>query len=501
MIDRDTIALLSVVSLNQIDLMRKKGVMMGNKERFYADIMACSDAVTGSCNLVVVRFPSGKKIRFIVDCGLFQGREEEELNEDFPFNPSNINFCLITHNHVDHIGRLPLLVRKGFNGLIYATDDTSKLMPLALWDCQKVLKENAKRKCKRLLTYNTEDVYNAINLIQGCSYGTEYKVHSNVYVTFLTNGHLVGASLIYVRITYPGVEDINLLFTGDYKGENIFLDVEPIPKRILDLPLTIVQEATYGTMDSEEMKPCFEKNLLECMSRGGTAIVPVFSLGRSQEILYKLKLMQEKGVLDTAIPIYLDGKLAIRYTHLYTAKDGKGLKIKQEMRDFLPQNLTFVNKSFRGEVLDSSDCKIVLTTSGMGSYGPAQCYLSRYVPRRGALIHFTGYTAEGTLGAILKATQNGEEVKVAGIVVKKHARVEYTTEYTAHAKANEMIAFLRQFTNLKLVLVNHGDPPVKEEFADRIFEEVSAKNVEVLYRRYFYRINAWGLVKRLWTKF
>ena len=475
---------------------------MGSKERFYADIMAMNNGVTGSCNLVIVRLPNPDypRVRFIVDCGLFQEREEDNYNDDFPFDPDKLDFALVTHNHVDHIGRLPLLARKGFQGIIYTTEATRKLLPLSLWDCHKVLKDVCKRKHKQP-TYKSEDVSKALSLIKGCMYGEEIQVHENVYVTFLNNGHLIGAALILVRITYPGFDNINLLFTGDYKGDNIFLDVKPIPQKILELPITVIQESTYGDMDTEEMHPCFKENILKCVEEGGTVIAPVFSLGRSQEILYELKLMQDEGKLSTEIPIFLDGKLAIRYTHLFMTNGELDLNIKKEMKGFLPQNLSFVDKETRGEILTSNKCKIILTTSGMGSYGPAQTYISRYIRSRKALIHFTGFTADGTLGARLKNAPENSTVEVAGIIAKKHANVEYTTEYSAHAKADEMIEFLKQFKNLNLVLVNHGEPEVKEVFANRIVDEVEPKDVGILDRRYFFRINSYGLAKSLSTKF
>lgn len=472
---------------------------MGCKERFYADIMAMNQGVTGSCNLVIVRLPNPDypRIRFTVDCGLFQERGDEDYNDDFPFDPCKLDFVLVTHNHVDHVGRLPLLVKKGFNRTIYTTESTKKLLPLALWDCHKVLKDVSKRKHKKV-TYKSDDVSRTLSLVKGCKYGEEIQVHENVYVTFLNNGHLIGAALIFIRITFPGYDDINLLFTGDYKGKNVFFDVESIPENILEAPLTIVQESTYGDMETEEMKPCFKDNLLKCVQQGGTVIAPVFSLGRSQEILHELKLMQETGELSKEVPIFFDGKLAIQYTYLYLRGQ---LNIKEEMKNFLPENTTFVNSVTRPSVLADTGCKIILTTSGMGSYGPAQMYISQYIRRSGALIHFTGYTAEGTLGARLKEAEDGASVEVAGIVAKKRARVEYTTEYSAHAKADEMIAFLQQFTNLKLVLVNHGEPEVKELFADRIVDEVEVKDVGILGRMYFFRVNPYGLAKTLSTKF
>ena len=214
--------------------------------------------------------------------------------------------------------------------------------------------------------------------------------------------------------------------------------------------------------------------------------------------MYVLKCMQEKGELSFEIPIYFDGKLAIRYTNLYIKGD---LEIKEEMSDFLPKNLIFVDKANRGDVLEDKKTKIIVTTSGMGSYGPAQVYIPEYISRGKALIQFTGFTAEGTLGSRLKNTKIGEFAEVGGMITKKNADVEYTTEFSAHAKADVMIDFLKQFENLRLVLVNHGESQKKKVFAERIADEVNSKRVGLLGREYFFRVDPYGLVKTLSTKF
>lgn len=470
---------------------------MGSKERFYADVMAMHPEVTGSCNLVIVKLPNGETIRFIVDCGLFHEKAHDELNSKLAFKPENIDFCLVTHNHVDHTGRLPLLVKEGFLGPIYATETTCKLLPHALSDTFRILTDVAKRKNQKCL-YAEVDLSRTLDLLKPCKFNETIDVSNNVKVTFLKNGHLIGASMIVVQLTYPGYEDINLKFTGDYNSENIFFDVEPIPKWVLDLPLTVIQEATYGTMNSDEVEKVFENNVIKHIEKGATVIAPVFSLGRAQKILYVLKCMQDDGRLDRSIPIYFDGKLGIKYTNLYLNDE---LGLKEEMKDFLPDNLTFVDKSTRMDVVASSKCKIIVTTSGMGSYGPAQTYIFEYITRKNALIHFTGYTAEGTLGRKLKDAEANGPVEISGALFKKRATVEYTTEFSDHAKADEMIDFLNQFTDLKLVLINHGEAETKTEFCNRVIEEVEVKNVGNLGRGYFFRINHYGLVKTLSTKF
>lgn len=470
---------------------------MGKKCRFYVDVMAMHEEVTGSCNLVTAKFPDGETLRFVVDCGLFQEKEYNELNSILPFNAENLEFCLATHVHIDHIGRLPYMVKKGFYKPIYATESTCKLLPLALTDSFKILQSAAKKNNDKCL-YSNIDFDKTLSLLKPCQYNQTIKVHDNVSVIFLSNGHIPGAAMILVQISYPNYETINLLFTGDYNNKNIFFNADPIPKWILQLPLIIIQESTYGNVNSSIVSKCFRDNIRKCISNNNTALVMVFSLGRAQEILYELKTMQKEGKLSKQIPIYFDGKLAIKYINLYI----KGvLDIKPEMMHFLPQNLTFVDRVNRKEVLKDKNKKIILTTSGMGSHGPAQTYIPEYISREGALIHFTGYTAEGTMGSRLKQTEYGGIVEVGGLVTRKRANVEYTTEYSAHAKADEMIEFLKQFKNLKLVLINHGKMESKKIFAQQVIDEVDTKNVGLLGRQYAFRVDSYGLVKTLSTKF
>ena len=470
---------------------------MGSKDRLYADIMAVHPEVTGSCNLVIVKQPDNSTVKFVVDCGLFQERQYSKNNESLPFIPANIDFCMVTHNHVDHVGRLPFMVNKGFDKEIYMTETTAKLLPLALEDSHKVLRDVAKRQNHSPL-YSEADVSQTMRLIHPCKYNETIQIRPNIKATFFMNGHLMGASSILVQISWEGYETINLFFSGDYSNKNMFFDVPDLPDWVLELPLTLVQESTYGDMDSYEVTSCFKQNVLKCLEHGGTVVAPVFSLGRSQEILYEVKCMQDDGSLDVNVPIYFDGKLGIRYTMLYL-KDG--LDIKEDMKNFLPKNLTFVDKANRDEVLTSTMPKIILTTSGMGSYGPAQVYIPEYLTRRNSLIHFTGYTTEGTLGARLKEAEVGTAVQIGGTLVKKYAQVEYTTEYSAHAKADEMIDFLKKFKHLKLVLVNHGEANTKQIFAERIINEVDTERVGILGSGYFFRVNHEGLIKSLSTKF
>lgn len=470
---------------------------MGSKSPFHVDLMAVHSEVTGSCNLVIVKYPDGETTRFIVDCGLFQEKEYSQYNKDFPFEAKNIEFALVTHNHVDHIGRLPLLMKKGFEGKIYTTKATQVLSRYALADSYKVLKDVAKRNHEPQL-YSETDVDKTKEHIVGFDFEEIQYINPRTKVTFLKNGHLLGAALILVQLSYPGEEDINLLFTGDYNNKNMFFDVPKLPEWVTKLPLTIIQESTYGDMNSNEITKVFEKNVLGKIADDGSVLCMVFSLGRAQEILYVLKRMQDDGRLSKEIPIYFDGKLAHQYTNLYLNVE---IGIRDDMKEFLPENLIFVDKNSRPAVIEDEKQKIVLTTSGMGTYGPAQVYIPVCIQRPNWLLHFTGFTTEGTLGSNLKETLIGEKVMIGALVCTKRAEVAYTTEFSAHAKADEMIEFLNQFENLRMVLVNHGEHNTKIEFSARIADEVKTKNVAILSRDFFFRIGHYGLIRQMSTKF
>lgn len=472
---------------------------MAKKTRHpHLDIMSFHREVTGSCILCVLKLPDGRTKRFIVDCGLYQEKEYSDLNSELLYNPRKIEFALITHNHVDHVGKLPYITRKGFKGKIYATEPTCNLIEHALKDSNHVLKDIAKRNHTAPL-YEKKDVKETLKLMRPCIYNRTINVDENIRVTFFNNnGHLPGAATILVQIVCKGYDNINVLFTGDYNNKNMFLKLQELPDWVRRLPLTVVQESTYGDMDSTQIVKCFEQNVIRCIKNRGTVVSPVFSLGRAQEVLYKIKCMQDEGLISTDIPIYLDGKLAVTYTQLFI--NGK-VGIKSSMKNFLPKNFKYVDSTLREKLLHDYTPKIILATSGMGTYGPVQSYISEYISRKNAMIHFTGYTAEDTLGYKLKTAKEGDVVDIGSLFVKKQAQVEYTSEFSAHAKADELIEFLRSLWDIRLVLINHGETETQEFYANRVLREAKTHKVGLLNRTYIFRINANGLEETLPTEF
>lgn len=475
---------------------------MGNSSRFYMDIMAFHKEVTGSCILNVIKFPDGSTKKVLIDCGLFQESKYSELNKVLPFNASSIDYVLVTHTHADHIGKLPYLINQGYHGNIHMSQSASKLISNALHDNYNVLKNNAKMLNEPQL-YTDEDVEQTLNCIKPHDFEESFQLDKNIKVTFFMNGHLPGAVIILMQIKYHDsskyYEDINVMFTGDYNNKNMFFDVKPIPRWVHQLPISIIQEATYGDMNSTDIDYVFERNMFDAISSNGKILIPAFSLGRAQEIPYVLKLWQDSGKLDKSIRIGLTGKLAMKYTEIFLRD---GLDNREECRRFLPVNFDYVtDPESRASFLNDEHCSILISTSGMGSNGPCRTLIPEYLRNPNALIHFTGYCAEGTMGRRLHDCEKGEIVDCCGLKPRKLANVLFTSEFSAHAKADELIDFLRPFKNLKLVLVNHGEVNKKDVYANRVVNEIDPKNVGILGGEYSYRIDGYGLVKTLIPQF
>lgn len=496
---------------------------MGSKGRFYGHMTSLNPEVTGSLHFATVNYPDGRQTNFIVDCGLYQERAYNVLNhKKFPFKEENVDFALITHNHADHMGRLPYLVAGGFKGPIYASSETVRLMDISLADSFRIEKEDS-QNCNRAPMYDGIDFENTLNQRVSCEFGETVYVDRNIKVTFFMNGHLLGAAMILVQISYPGEKDINLLFTGDYKPQNVFFHVEELPEWVRELPLTIVTESTYGYMDTTEVSYHMEDDLEKAIQEGKTVMITVFAQERAQMIMDMLKNMQKLGKINTKIPIRLDGNLAQEYTRAY--KNSKFL-IESGKDDFFPENFSFISKENRLEVLGDRRQQIVLTTSGMADHGPAKIYLEHWVGRKDVLIYIPGYTSPDTLGyqlqhpvdeRILKAEFKGvkltpeqklqisesevlnPKVFIFGRWLDMRAQVLTTSECSSHGKADEIIAFLQGFKHLNLVLINHGQTEVKQQFAERVGVETNAKYVGILGAHTF-KISCYGYVKHMGAK-
>ncbi len=457
--------------------------------------MASHDGVTGSCTLVTFVYPDGTREHILIDCGNYQEKQYETLNEKFYFVPRDVQCVLVTHAHADHIGRLPLLAKQGFAGMVYGTQETLALLPIALEDSVKLQKLHAKQ-AKRKPLYQKEDVERLLHQTVAIMPKRWVKLTEHVSAMFLRNGHLPGSASILIRAEFLGEKPIYIVATGDYKKENVFFEADDFPVWFTkEEPVNVLIESTYGDTVSTDVPKTFEDNVASAIAKGGIVVVPVFAIGRSQEILYVLKSMKDKDRICQKTPVYFVGKLAARYTKMYQ----ENLEMKEGMKDFLPKNLTWVSdaKGVEEKARKSKNGAIIVTTSGMGSFGPAQTIIPMFLSDPNALIHFTGYTAEGTLGRRLLEAEDGKVVKINGTPIVKKAGVKTTGEFSSHAKADELLAFLTQFKGLKTVLINHGEPNVKLAFEGRVQEDpgCTAKNTVVLDRDKVVRVGRYGTIK------
>lgn len=470
---------------------------MGKKERLYFEITSFNPEVTGSCHLITVHYPNRKKNSFLVDLGLYQEKEYNWMNnEKLPFNSQKLDFILITHNHADHMGRLAIACKEGFTGKIYASKETVEVMPLALNDALSIEKNNAQRE-KRKPNYEEQEVKMVFDKLEPCEFGEVEYITPNIKVTFFMNGHIYGASMILVQISAQGEEDINLLFTGDYKPTNRLFDVTDMPEWVYELPITIVTESTYGYIDTREIQYHFENDIEEAAKCGKTILISVFAQARAQEVLHTLNEMEYHRKLNYILT-GLDGKLAQGYTKVY--QKSKLLDNANKANFLLPLNFKYITEENRQMVLNNPKSQIILTTSGMMNHGPAQIYLKQFVERRDVLIYIPGYSAKNTLAYELKNPINGK-VRIEGKEYQINAEVKTTSEFSSHAKADEILDLLRKFKKINLVLVNHGECHVKRIFAERIQKEIAkVKRVEILGKHTFV-ISSNGYVKHMGSKY
>ena len=466
---------------------------MGNQFKLRVDIRSMHKNVTGSCTLVTIHMPDGE-LKFLIDCGLYQGEENaDELNrEPFNFDPEEISFVIATHNHTDHIGRIPLLYRRGYTGKVHATKDTTKMLKYALEDSEKVLKLNAEEYGLTYM-YSQADVCNALNHTESHEFESWFEPCPGIRVVFYMNGHLIGSAITHIHVGIPGFEPVEIIAMGDYKKENNFFHVNEIPNWVLSTPVHIITESTYGYVDTvEASKPEFAKNVVEVLEEKNLILIPVFALARGQEVLYELKKMQEKGLLSVDIPIFIDGRLFMDYCTLYRYR----LNIDDEMRDFYPKNMNVMNKDHREQIVKSRNKKIILTTSGMGNHGPAQEYIPMVVERKDSCIHFVGYTAPGTVGRALVEANYGDEVDLGMCFKHKKCEIRTTGEFSTHAKRDELLDFFKQFKDIKSILVQHGEEDVKSSFAEYCRDNLeNCDRVEVLGNDYTIAIDGKRVVK------
>jgi metallo-beta-lactamase family protein len=447
--------------------------------------------VTGSSHLITL--DNGFKL--LLDCGLYQGRSKSmvNFNENWYFDPKSIDCVILSHAHIDHSGRLPRLVNNGFKGHIISTHATRSLCAIMLLDSAKIQERDAeywnrrqakkkrspKKEKLRKPLYTTDDVADTMNLFMGTAYEKWYRLNENVEVFFRDAGHILGSASVTLRIK-EGDKTTVFGFTGDIGRPDRPILRDPLPMPELDY---LICESTYGNKD-HSAKPAEEERLLEiikhtCVEKRGKLIIPAFSVGRTQEIVYMLDRMETEGKLPR-IPVYVDSPLAVNATQIFGAHPecfDKNLNEYLLIDDnpFGFNRLTYVRTVELSKKLNvTKDACIIISSSGMMNAGRVRHHLANSIDQEKNTLLIVGYCSPGTPGAMLR--DGIEEIKLFGEVKPVKAQIEIMDSFSAHADRTEMLTFLKNQKKLKNLFLVHGvlknQEPFKELLNTNGFDKV-----------------------------
>ena len=435
--------------------------------------------VTGSCHCLEV---NGKRI--LVDCGLQQGRDEID-NTSLPFAPESIDGVLVTHAHIDHTGRIPLLVRRGFAGKIWTTRLTAQLMDIMLQDSAHIHESDAEyrnRKNQRAgrpaeePLYTVDDVLKVRELIVPCEYGQTVSVCDGVTATFLDAGHLLGSASILVGLTEGGVSR-SVVFSGDIGNvdQPIIRDPQPVPGADY-----AVMESTYGDRNHRDVWS-YTDELAEIidgtLGRGGNVIIPSFAVGRTQELLYFIREIKDGHLVKSVedFPVYVDSPLAREVTRVFSGDlrgylDEEGMELVRDgeaMFSFPGLHMTETteeSKALNGDGVP----KVIIAASGMCDAGRVRHHLKHNLWRADSAVVFVGYQAEGTLGREL--LDGASSLKLFGDEVAVRAKVVNFLGLSSHADHDHLLGWIGGFTEKRPehVFVVHGDREVAPAFAEEL---------------------------------
>ena len=453
--------------------------------------LGATRTVTGSNFLVE---GAGKK--FLVDCGMWQGKAEQEMenSQEFEFNPSEIDFMLLTHAHIDHSGRIPKLYNEGFRNKIYAHKATCDLCALMLPDSGHIQEtevewKNKKRKRKGEEPiepiYTAEDALRCLEIFEPVQYDQIIEITPEIHVRFNDAGHMLGSSIIEVWIK-EGDKETKTVFTGDIGNNDIPL-LSP-PTMIEDTDF-LVMESTYGSrlhMRNDEKAEIFLDVVSETLDNGGTVVIPSFAVGRTQEILYEINKLKDEYGDDEEFrrkyktimkaPVYVDSPLAISATEVFRENtEIFDEETKEEiMRGDNPlefPGLKFTRTADESKVLNADQTpSIIISASGMCEVGRIKHHLKHNLWNQKSTILFVGYQAPGTLGYSI--VNGAKTVKIFGEEIAVNARIEYIEGYSGHADQELLMNCIYSYIKKpKHIFLVHGEPESQDVLADKIEEE------------------------------
>lgn len=415
--------------------------------------------------------------KFLIDCGLFQGEHSfDDVNwREFPFDPSSISYLVNTHAHIDHIGRIPKLVKDGYTGRIISTEATRALAEPMLLDAMELSRKTATKIGKEPL-YDEADIHQALSQWDVVPYHTKTELPDGMILEFLNSGHILGSAM--AQLSRGGK---SIVFTGDLGGGNSPLLAEcEVPKNVDYM----VMESVYGdkTQNDKERSVRLEElaRVIQAVAeKQGTLLIPAFSTERTQDIMFDIReLLAEKKI--PKLPVYLDSPLAqkitesyLRYPQYFSNEMQRRVEEGEKLFEF--EGLRFVHDAMESrDILSRAGTKIIIAGSGMSNGGRVVAHEASVLPDKHSTILIVGYQAAGSLGRLI--AEGARRVTIKGASVPVRAKLETIYSYSAHMDSGQLLEFVEHVgESLKNVFVVMGEPASSAFLAQRIRDYVGVK--------------------------
>ncbi|WP_127471518.1 MBL fold metallo-hydrolase RNA specificity domain-containing protein [Thiomicrorhabdus aquaedulcis] len=443
-----------------------------------------AQTVTGSCHFM--QFKKGPNI--LIDCGMFQGAVERRSSDPFGFDPKTVDILLITHAHLDHVGRIPKLLKEGFNGRIITLRPTLELAEVVLLDSAKIAEEDYKTALKKAQRcgeedqveaplYSLDDVRAIWDLnIQYAVYNTPIHLTPNIQVTFRNAGHILGSATIDIAFTDPDTQQAkSVVFSGDLGNTHDV--VMPAPQAVKKAD-ALYLESTYGDRNHRSLPDSiaeFTEAITSTLLNQGNVLIPSFAIERTQEILVMLKQMYYDKTLPPC-KIFVDSPMAIRATEIYNRYHKELNAHAQTLfdRDGSVFDFPYLNYTLKGEdsirINDEERGCIIIAGSGMCSGGRILHHFKHRLWNARNRVIFVGYQAQGTLGRLL--VDGAGEIRIYRERIKVNAQISMINGFSAHADQAEMLLWMQQFEHLQNVFLIHGEPNKQAIFKDAITQKL-----------------------------
>ena len=458
----------------------------------YIQFLGAAGVVTGSKHLINTGDDSGKNgIQVLVDCGLFQGQKEwRERNwADLPVSASEIDAVILTHAHLDHSGWIPRLVRQGFHGPIYATPATIDLCSILLPDSGHLQEEDAafanKMKFSKhvpaLPLYTMEEAQQCLTLFRSVPFGEIKRLTNELSFRFVRAAHILGSAMAEVTLTSNGKKS-QLLFTGDIGRVR---NNEVAPGRVVHSGPTegescdfLIMESTYGNRlhPHDDPKPELAGLIRSTVQRGGSIVVPAFTVERTQKFLFLLKELMETGQIPR-VPVHADSPMAIKAVQIFLKHEEEFSDQTRALIARYGSPLEWPNFYFDTTQDDSKKINeskyptIIVSASGMVTGGRVLHHLVHRLPDPRNLVLFIGFQAPGTRGFTIK--NGGKEVKMLGEIVPIRCHVAALEQFSDHADTPELLEWLHTFPRApKQTVLVHGEPEASSQLRDAIVKDL-----------------------------